>query len=358
MSLRRLSALTLAFAGLAACSSEAASPPGGSAHPVESMVPAAEDAVDGDGCGPSRPTGTASPAVVVGSDDAAGADPEQEGTGDPVHLADNVAFTDGQTFARAEVRPAGGTVTTVDLQLDVYAPTDRIGPCPAIVLVHGGGFERRDRKDAPVVRTADRLASAGFVVVSIDYRLRPDGPIPSARMAAFGTAMGDGEFQRAVTAALDDTLSALDHVVDHAADLGVDPERIGLVGSSAGGITVDHLAYAATAFGIDHPPVRFVGSLWGGLLVPPPDGVEAPVANLIAATDPPRFAIHGTADQTVPIVLDDQIATRADEVGLVTEYHRIEGATHGYTGTRFFDDPIVGDRTGLDLLVAFALTHG
>jgi acetyl esterase len=94
-----------------------------------------------------------------------------------------------------------------------YRPADPAGPLPALVYFHGGGFVvgSLDLYHADCRRIA---AEVGAVVVSVDYRLAPEHPFP---------------------APLEDCYSALVWVAEHADELGVDPDRIGVGGESAGG---------------------------------------------------------------------------------------------------------------------------
>ena len=96
---------------------------------------------------------------------------------------------------------------------------------PALVWMHGGGFAG----GGPEMREADQLARevaarSGGVVVSVDYRLARDGvhfPVPH-----------------------EDVLAAWLWTVEHAAELGADPDRVCLGGASAGG----NLAVGAALF--------------------------------------------------------------------------------------------------------------
>jgi pectinesterase len=104
-----------------------------------------------------------------------------------------------------------------DLQLDVYRPPAP-GAQPAVLIVHGGGWEAGDRlMERPF---AKRLAARGYVAVPVTYRLGPDGRFP---------------------AAVHDLKDAIGWLRAHAVEHGIDPRRIGAVGGSAGGELVAFL---------------------------------------------------------------------------------------------------------------------
>jgi len=147
-----------------------------------------------------------------------------------------------------------GRVTTVEycrpdgvpLAMDLYTPLDgsgHSGPAPIVMYVHGGGFSLGDRKlhglgaklaahdGALFTPLQEQLNSRGFVVASIDYRLAPGTPWP-AQIADVKCAV---RFLRA-----------------HATDLHIDPDRIGVWGSSAGGTLSSLLGLARPEAGFDH----------------------------------------------------------------------------------------------------------
>lgn len=84
---------------------------------------------------------------------------------------------------------------------------------PAILHIHGGGMvlgSAYGLRSGP----SSVAASHDIVVVSVDYRLAPETPFPGPQ---------------------EDCYAALDWLLEHAASLGVDPERIAVMGESAGG---------------------------------------------------------------------------------------------------------------------------
>jgi acetyl esterase/lipase len=114
----------------------------------------------------------------------------------------------------------------VKLHADLYRPKG-VGPFPILVAVHGGGWERGDRKSFQF--WGAYLAQQGYALLASQYRF-----------AKPGTPM--------YPQAVHDVRAAIQFVRGNAADLGADPERIALFGQSAGG----HLA-ALVALAGDHP---------------------------------------------------------------------------------------------------------
>jgi acetyl esterase len=96
----------------------------------------------------------------------------------------------------------------------VYTPSGASGALlPGLVYFHGGGMV------AGSLETHDPIARAlchwgSCRVVSVEYRLAPEHPFP---------------------AALEDAAAAVTHVVDHAAEFGIDAAHLGICGDSAGG---------------------------------------------------------------------------------------------------------------------------
>ncbi|MGB7086492.1 MAG: alpha/beta hydrolase [Phormidesmis sp.] len=96
------------------------------------------------------------------------------------------------------------------LSLDLYQPS-RPGQYPVILTIYGGSWMRGTPAESE--RLSRFLAARGYVVAAIDYRHEPDHRFP---------------------AQLQDVRAALAFVRDHADDYEIDPNRIGLLGWSAG----------------------------------------------------------------------------------------------------------------------------
>jgi acetyl esterase/lipase len=120
---------------------------------------------------------------------------------------------DPDSTIRVRTLAVPGAKGDPDVTVRVYSPPESATPRPCCYWIHGGGyiFGSIDMSDARCVQTADSL---DCVVVSVEYRLAPEHPFP---------------------APLDDCYAALAWTVAHAAELGIDPQRVVVVGQSAGG---------------------------------------------------------------------------------------------------------------------------
>ena len=120
-----------------------------------------------------------------------------------------------------------------NLALDIYMPAD-LTPSeklPLILFVHGGGFVAGDKGSAAFA--LQKFAEAGFVGVSIDYRVdsSADGSVDPCTVDTTVT-------QRALYMSVQDTRAALRFMVANADKYNIDTSRIFLDGNSAGAITV------------------------------------------------------------------------------------------------------------------------
>ena len=129
---------------------------------------------------------------------------------------DNINVTQDIVYAKPGVKP---------LKYDVYAPKGGKN-LPCIVIIHGGGWASNTED---IMRGLARELTKGgkFVVFSIDYRWskKLDGDQTNNTMADI----------------IGDVYGAIAHIIEHAAEYGGDPSRIGVTGDSAGG----HLSAAA-----------------------------------------------------------------------------------------------------------------
>jgi len=224
-----------------------------------------------------------------------------------------------ETFdvAAVETVPYSG-----ELLADVYRPADDPASCRiGVVWVHGGGFTQATR-DSPAERAwGAALARRGYVALSIDYRLGSGEP--------FGLDQATTPDRQAVVAgAVADAQAALDWAHTSAADLGIDPGRVVIGGTSAGAMT----------------------ALGAGLTAPEgqaPCGIVAISGDLepewVGPAGPSVLFVHGDADQLVPYQSSVDGARLVQQAGGRADLITVPGAGHEITGEP--DDALVADVT-------------
>ena len=224
------------------------------------------------------------------------------------------------------------TIGDVQMKLWIFSPAAPTN-APAIVFFFGGGWKSGSPQQFEV--QCRHLAARGMVAICADYRVSSRQHVKPVKCLA-------------------DARSALRWVRAHAAQLGVDPNRIAAGGGSAGG----HLA-AATAFisQFDEPADdKKISATPNALVLFNPalvlaaldgqsnSGFEARVpeerlgtkgANLspfhhIASNAPPAIIFHGRADTTVPFSTAEAFAKKMKELGNRCELVGAEGQPHGF----------------------------
>ncbi|UVO53119.1 alpha/beta hydrolase [Sphingomonas sp. SUN039] len=232
--------------------------------------------------------------------------------------------------------------------VDLYLPPKGkvATPRPLVIYIHGGGWVGGHTRQAAAFSNFPgvlaKLASEGFVVASLEYRLAGEARFP---------------------AQLQDVRAAIRFLKGNAAKYGIDASRVALWGGSAGGHLAALGALSCGASGIDAKP-QPAGSecvqgavIWYGVfdfapLVARAEG--APVGLLGCATgascpadkiaavspltyldakDPPFLLIHGDADKVVSV---DQSLTAFDRmkaVGVPVDKIVFTGIDHSFIGT-------------------------
>lgn len=226
------------------------------------------------------------------------------------------------------------------LQMNIARPKTGDGPFPAVLCVHGGGFRAGSREGYNGLCLT--LAQHGFVAVTMSYRLAPKFQFP---------------------AAVHDSKAAVRWLRASAVKLNIDPERIGVTGSSAGGHLAQFLGVTAGVKefeGSENPgfssavtcvvnvygPSDFTKSygksvdahevlpLWlgGNLETARPRHIQSSPLNWVTPAAAPTLIIHGTEDKYVAyeqaIWMRDRLTSSGVEVELLT----MEGAGHGFSG--------------------------
>jgi acetyl esterase/lipase len=133
-----------------------------------------------------------------------------------------------------EDRTVAGPEGEPDISVRIYRPVNASGALPGIYYIHGGGMVLGNvaGEDANATMLCDQV---GAVVVSVEYRLAPENPHP---------------------APAEDCYAGLVWTAKNAAELGIDADRLGLYGGSAGGGLV--LATALMARDRGGPALKFM----------------------------------------------------------------------------------------------------
>lgn len=253
-------------------------------------------------------------------------------------------------------------------QLDLFLPENRRagGKLPVLVFVHGGAWLAGDRTHGrgQIMRYVAEGKCAG---VCIGYRLSPEAKWP---------------------AQIHDCKAALRWIKAHAETHGLDPDRIVVWGSSAGGHLVAMLGTSAGVPDMDGtlgPDIKentkvagvidFFGptdvSKMNAQRLPGTmdhDTAEAPEAKLLGApvqtipdkvksanpityvdpTDPPFLMVHGDKDPLVPHGQSELLQAALTKSGVTQELHTVVGGGHGG-----FRDPAVAEKVNAFLKERF-----
>ncbi len=224
-------------------------------------------------------------------------------------------------------------------RLDLFQPTFTSRNRPGIVMVHGGGWSGGDK--SAYTALARHYANLGYVCTSINYRLTPAHVWP---------------------AQIDDTQAAVRWMRKNAFVLGLNPNRIGAVGASAGGHLVLFLGETDTLNDFDpllsgySSRVQAVVDYFGPTDMTVPSewapGIWTLIQNLVGEPyrpgspayravsplyyvtpdDAPTVVFHGTADATVPVAQSQRIFAAMQANQVPVSYFQFAGEGHGFTG--------------------------
>lgn len=241
------------------------------------------------------------PAFVGGVGD----DQTAEGGTGPIKVTRDIAYREGDSEA---------------WRLDLAMPTAETDePRPALVIVHGGGWRGGSRTVDVFQNMMTEYAEKGYVTINIDYRLTGEAPFP---------------------ACIEDVKCAVRWLRAHADEYGVDPDRIGAYGHSAGAHLALMLAMAPESAGLegdggwDDYSSRVNVAVGGS---PPTElGRDTPMAKkewwpigYISGDQPPMFLVQGGADRVVRAELTEDFVEKMKAEDAEIEYLKIEDGGHG-----------------------------
>lgn len=248
---------------------------------------------------------------------------------------------EGMELLRDVVYGSGGDVA---LKMDILRPKETPKkPMPVVVWIHGGAW-RAGSKDG-IVQRFSRYVERGYLGVSISYRLTDVAPFP---------------------AQVEDCKCAIRYLRAHAEKYNLDPKRIGIWGSSAGGHLVAFLgvagdqkqfdgkggwadqssavqavcdffgpsnlvAMAGQPSGMNHENAQSPeGQLVGGSIMENKEkAMAASPVTYATKDDPPFLIMHGTKDNTVPFDQSELMTKALRKAGADVEFVPVIDAGHG-----------------------------
>ncbi|MCK4824980.1 alpha/beta hydrolase, partial [bacterium] len=216
------------------------------------------------------------------------------------------------------------------LQLDIYKPKDVEESAPLLVFIHGGGWRSGERSDY-LIYLVD-FAKRGYITATVSYRLLKDSPYPGC---------------------VEDIRDAVGWFFKNGENYGYDPDRIALIGGSAGAHLALMAAYgwgnsqtkmdSAGITGINYR-IKAVVDIYGPVDLTteyarnqslatsfiahsyedsPELYKEASPIQYLDKSDPPTMILHGTSDDLVPISQSDLLKSRLDRLGIPCVYYRV-----------------------------------
>ncbi len=227
------------------------------------------------------------------------------------------------------------------MMLDIVRPRDMSSARPAILCIHGGGFRAGTRQG--YLPLCIKLAQRGYVAATVEYRLSPRHQFP---------------------APVHDVKAAVRYLRANAARFGIDPDRIGTTGQSAGGTLALFLGLTPglpqfEGYGPNRDQssrVRCVADFFGATDFTRSYGHSVDAAEVLpmylggdldherkahiessplywASPDAaPILALHGTKDRYVEHAQSLWLVDRLKAAGADIELETLEGADHGFKG--------------------------
>lgn len=229
---------------------------------------------------------------------------------------------------------------------DIYTPTNAVGPFPAVIFIHGGMWIVNDRLQ--YTDFAIGMARSGFVSITIDYK------------TGF-----DGTFEQQVL----DIKDAVRWVRQNADQYNIDPDRIGMFGSSSGGHLAALAAWAEDGEGLGDDPPGTDSTINSLYLLYGVYTFKAPVGGFIGRTiisfsgarndmdqetftkwsadtyinggEPVTLMVHGTKDSTAPPEVAREIAEELRANGAPALVFPWPNGIHGFGELRPWTRPLI-----------------
>ena len=225
----------------------------------------------------------------------------------------------------------------VELLMDVYYPEVLDNPAPLVIYVHGGGWRGGDKGGVTRWPIVASLLERGYLFASVNYRLAPQFQFP---------------------AMIEDVKCAIRHFRAESESYNIDPDRIGVWGTSAGGHLVALLGTTDGSEGLEgtggyagvSSRVQAVVDMYGPIdlqsmfdenstLMSGVFGVESADAEILRTAspntwaspdDPPVLMIHGDRDVTVPLAQSEIFLDSLQSAGVQSQLIVVANSGHGF----------------------------
>jgi acetyl esterase/lipase len=263
-----------------------------------------------------------------------------------VNITEDITYAEG--LSHDSWNSANNSV--IPLEMDSYVPDNNLQNRPLLMLIHGGAFYGGSKQQDALVNMANYYASRGFVVFSIDYRLRDHtGTIPQEWIdASSGGAPGNLDQIYAMYPAHRDAKAALRWIIANADNYHINTDYITVGGGSAGAITSiglgaselgdykdeislsEDYTLSTTNFSQTYE-VQTILDFWGS-------NASIEILESIYgyqrfdSNDPALFIAHGTEDPTVPFSSAEDLKNICETNEIDFVYYPLEGKGHGPWG--------------------------
>jgi para-nitrobenzyl esterase len=263
-----------------------------------------------------------------------------------VNITEDITYAEG--LSHDSWNSANNSV--VPLLMDSYVPDNNLQNRPLLMLIHGGGFSGGSKQQEALVAMANYYASRGFVVFSIDYRLRGDKETIPQEWIDATTNVDPAELDQlyAMYPAHRDAKAALRWIIANADNYHINTDYITVGGGSVGAITSIGLGVSELGDYKDEIrvtedntlsttnlsqtyEVQTILDFWGS-------NVSIEILESIYGyqrfdqNDPALFIAHGTEDPTVPFSSAEDLKTIWETNKIDFVYYPLEGRGHGAWG--------------------------
>ena len=232
---------------------------------------------------------------------------------------------------------------TATQKMDIYFPASG-GPWPVLAYVHGGSWMHGDKSEA--ILFAEQMTSQGYLVVSINYRLYPEGKFPNM---------------------IEDVKCAIRSLRAHASEYNLDRDHIAAIGPSAGGHLVSLLGTSDQSAGWDVGQYLDQSSRVQAVIAMAPitdlsrnfpnadietmkrvgfgehNVAEASPITHVTADDPPFLLIHGEQDTLVPYEQSQLMYERLVQTNVPAQLVIVKNAGHSFVAPNGSATPTLGE---------------